>query len=155
MNAFQALSLLPVTWLSFCLYTLLRNYRQASKLGVPLVVTLISPDNPLWIALQSSLPTLFRKVNFASIDHLRYCRLGWEFKDRYVTHERLGDAFMVVTPAKNWLLVGNASAAYEIFSRSRDFGRPVWMLGECVERERKSIDAVQPCWTFSVPISQR
>ena len=114
---------------SFALYSLFHNYRCASKLGLPIVVAPVSPDNQIWIALQTGFPSIFRKISFASIGLVRYCRLGWEFQDRYKTHQRLGDAFVMVTPAKNWVYVADATAAGDIFSRSRDFGRPVWMLG--------------------------
>lgn len=90
----------------------------------------ISPDNSIWIALQTAFPFIIRRIPFGSIPLLRYCRLGWEFGDRYMTHQRLGDAWVLVTPGRNWLYVAQAEAAYDIFARGRDFGRPVFMLGE-------------------------
>lgn len=54
--------------------------------------------------------------------------LGGSFTIRYQTHERLGDSWILVTPAKNWFHTSHADAAHEILSRSRDFGRPVWMM---------------------------
>lgn len=67
---------------------------------------------------------------FGSIPLIRYCRLGWEFYDRYKTYRRLGDAWILVTSERNWLYVAQGQAAMEIFARGRDFGRPVFMLGE-------------------------
>ena len=110
----------------FCLGA---NYVNARKLGLPVVASPISPDNPLWLALQTSFSRLFRRLPFAATSFTRYCQLGWEFHDRFRTHLSLGDAWILVTPAKNWLYVANEKAVTEIFSRSRDFVRPVWMLG--------------------------
>lgn len=118
----------PLLWMLWGAYNLYINYQQASKLHVPLVFAPVSPDNPMWIAIQTAFPLVFRHVPFQSIPWIRYCRLGWEFHDRYRTHERLGDAWILVTPNRNWLYVANNEAAADIFSRSRDFGRPVWML---------------------------
>ena len=130
MAVYIALALIPLTWSFFKVYRLLANYRRASTLGVPLVLAPISPDNPFWIALQTAFPFVFRRIPFGSIPLLRYCRLGWEFHDRYATHQTLGDAWALVTPDRNWLHIANAESAYEIFARGRDFGRPVFMLGE-------------------------
>ena len=88
----------------------------------------ISPDNPLWIALQTAFTSLFKYVPFDAWSFTRYCKLGWEFHDRYRTYALLGDVFMLVTPDRNWLYIGEAEAANDVFSRGREFGRPVWML---------------------------
>lgn len=109
-------------------YCLLLNYRRASELNIPIAVVPISPDNPLWIALQTGLSPIFRYVPLEKISFTRYCRLGWEFHDRYKTHQRLGDEWILVTPAKNWFHTSQADAAHDILTRSREFGRPVWMM---------------------------
>ena len=134
----MALALLTaITTLGWCLYNFLllaRNYRQALQLKVPLIWTIVSPDNPIWIALQTAFPGFFGRLPFNTFTATKHCRLGWEFHDRYKTHQRLGDIWMLVTPYRCWLYVGEAQAAYSIFSRGRDFGRPIWMLGtlKCV-----------------------
>lgn len=124
-----ALLLPPIAWVLYNAYCLFSNYVKASKLGVPIVACAVSPGNPLWIAFQTALGSILCYLPFDAISLTRYCRLGWEFHDRYRTHLRLGDAFMLVTPARNWLYLANAQTVSDIFSRSRDFKRPVWMLG--------------------------
>lgn len=123
---------IPLLWIIWGAFNLFTNYQKASELHVPLVFAPISPDNPMWIAIQTAFPFVFQYVPFQSIPWIRYCRLGWEFHDRYKTHERLGDAWMLVTPHRIWLYVAQNKAAVDIFSRSRDFGRPVWMLGASI-----------------------
>ena len=130
MNIGIVLASISIAWFAFQACRLFLNYRQAMQIGLPLVFAPVSPDNPIWIALQTAFPSFFKHVPFGAVSWLRYCRLGWEFHDRYKTHERLGDAWMLVTPDKNWLYVGQGKAAHDIFSRNRDFGRPVWMLGK-------------------------
>ena len=129
MVLYLVLASLPLVWLCSTTFGLLRNRRRALKLEVPIVYAPISSDTPLWIAIQTAFPIIHKVVPFDDISFLRYCRLGWEFHDRSKTHERLGDAWVLVTPSKNWLYVAQAGAAYEIFSRGRDFERAVWMLG--------------------------
>lgn len=130
MAIYMTLALIPLAWSILTAYRLLANYRRASQLSIPLVVAPISPDNAIWIAFQTAFPSVIKFIPFGSIPLVHYCRLGWEFHDRYKTHQRLGDAWMLVTPERNWLYVAQGQAAYEIFARGRDFGRPVFMLGE-------------------------
>ena len=114
-------------WSFYNLHCFLSNYRRAAQLEIPIVIAPISPDSPLWIALQTAFSSLFRYVPFEMFSFTRYSRLGWEFHDRYKTHQRLGDSWILVTPDRNWFHTSKAEVAYDILSRSRDFGRPVWM----------------------------
>ena len=132
MAALLLLAAIPALWCIYNAYCLLLNYHRASQLNIPIVCVLISPDNPFWIALQTSFSSIFRPLPFDYFSVTRYCRLGWEFHDRYRTHQRLGDAWILVTPDKNWFHTCHAEAACDIFSRSRDFGRPVWMSGRII-----------------------
>lgn len=118
-----------ISYISYIFYSLYVNHSKASKLGLPLVITPITPDNPLWIALQTAFGSILRYFPFDALSFTRHCRLGWEFHDRYKTHSRLGDAWILVTPAKNWLYVANAASIVDMFGRGKDFTRPVWMLG--------------------------
>ena len=126
-----AILLALMLWLSVNIYCMFKNYLTAKALRISLVVAPVSPENAIWIALQTSLPSIFTSPLVVSNPLLRYCCLGWEFRERYRMHQKLGDSFMLVTPARNWLYVGEPDAAAEIFNRSRDFARPVWMTGEC------------------------
>ena len=125
----QVAILLLLLFVLYKVYSVYINYTKASKLGLPLVVSPITPDDPLWIALQTAFGGILRHFPFATTSFTRHCRLGWEFHDRYQTHARLGDAWILVTPVRNWLYVANPAAVINIFGRGQDFMRPVWMLG--------------------------
>lgn len=127
------------SWCLYNAYTLFLNYRLASQLQIPVVVIPISPDNPLWIALQTSLPSVFRRIPLDAFSFTRYCRLGWEFHDRYKTHERLGDEWILVTPNRNWFHTSRADVAHDILTRSREFGRPVWMMSTWLRVRRPNV----------------
>ncbi|KAF4626589.1 hypothetical protein G7Y89_g11573 [Cudoniella acicularis] len=122
------LTLLFVTYLTSIAYFIWVNYSKVVNLGLPIVIAPITPDNPLWIAVQTAFGSILRHFPFSATSFTRHCRLGWEFHDRFQTHLRLGDAWILVTPVRNWLYVANAEAITDIFSRGRDFTRPVWML---------------------------
>lgn len=122
--------LLLFLYILFKVYAFSVNYTKASQLGLPLVICPLTPDDPLWIAVQTAFGGILRHFPFSATSFTRHCRLGWEFHDRYRTHARLGDAWVLVTPVRNWLYVANAAAVANIFGRGQDFMRPVWMLGK-------------------------
>lgn len=93
----------PFAWLLYNIYCLLENYRRASKLKLPMVLVPVSPTNNLWIAAQTAFSSFFKHIPFEATSFTRHCRLGWEVHDRYKTRERLGDAWMLVTPNQIWL----------------------------------------------------
>ncbi|KAL8768824.1 MAG: hypothetical protein Q9194_005609, partial [Teloschistes cf. exilis] len=132
MDLLLLVALLPLSWISYSIYCLLHNYREASHLGIPIICVPISPDNQLWIALQTAFPSLYKRLPFNAFAPTRHCRLGWEFRDRYKTHERLGDAWVAVTPWRNWIYIAQAEAAAEIYARNRDFAQ-----GADWQRQRK------------------
>ncbi|KAL9083084.1 MAG: hypothetical protein Q9165_008663 [Trypethelium subeluteriae] len=119
---------LPIGWLLYNGYCLFCNFIKVSGLGLPCIVSPVTPENPLWIAFQTAFGAALRYFPFDATSFTRHIRLGWEFHDRYQTHTRLGDAWILVTPARNWLYVADNKAIADIFSRNRDFKRPVWML---------------------------
>ena len=71
---------------------------------------------------------LFKKSPFGNGRFTRFNWRGWEIQDRYRTHQELGDAFVFVTPGKNWLQLCNAEALADVFQRREDFVRPIEML---------------------------
>lgn len=129
MGVLLLLALVPVTLLMYNAYCLYENLQKASHLGIQRVIVPITPDNPIWIALQTGLSFIFRFVPLHAFSFTRYCRLGWEFHDRYKTHQNLGDAWVLVTPNRNWIYLAQAEAAVDVYSRNRDFVRCIWMLG--------------------------
>lgn len=128
-NSVLLLLLLPP--LAFALYNgycLFLNYITARRIGIPIIVLPVSPDNPVWMLTSSTVLRIVKAV-FGDCSVTRYGRLGWEYHDKDKTHLRLGDGVVLVTPAHNWVYVCNAEAFNEIFQRRNGFDRPPEMLG--------------------------
>jgi hypothetical protein len=49
---------------------------------------------------------------------------GWEFHDKCAVHERLGQAFVIVTTGHNRLIYADATMAHSILARRKDFLHP-------------------------------
>jgi hypothetical protein len=104
------------------------NYAVARKVGVPLIVLPISPENPTWVLISDFCIPIVKRIPFGSGNFTRYCHRGWEFYDRNRTHLELGDVFMIVTPRKNILYICNAEALAEVIERRNEFQRPLEVL---------------------------
>ena len=90
----------------------------------------IDSGNPLWMSVDTQLIRLFKYSPFGKGHFTRFNWRGWEIQDRYRAHQELGDAFIFVTPGKNWLQLCNAEALADVFHRREDFVRPTEMLGK-------------------------
>ncbi|KAA8569039.1 hypothetical protein EYC84_000712 [Monilinia fructicola] len=114
-------------WISYVLYSLAVNYNIARKTGLPLVILPIDSGNPLWMAVDTKILPYFKHLPLTK-NFTRFNYRGWEIRDRYRAHQELGDAFILVTPGKNWLQLCNAETLIDINARSREFTRPTEML---------------------------
>lgn len=137
------LATLPISlvgWVLYSAYCLALNYQIARKVGVPLVVIPISPENVLWIIAGNYLIPLFKRLPFGNGTFTRFNRHGWQTSDNGKAHLELGDAFITVTPGKNWLYVCNAEALTDIFRRGSDFPRTLEIIGKTSLARLHNID---------------
>ncbi|PVH92684.1 cytochrome P450 monooxygenase-like protein [Periconia macrospinosa] len=125
-----AFLVIPVGLLLSSLWGLYRNYRAARLLGIPILILPVSLSNPIWMLLVRHLIPLANRIPFGSGYFTRFCYTGWEFKDRGRAHLEYGDAFVTVTPGKNWIYVCDANVVSDIIRRERqgEFERPVELL---------------------------
>ncbi|KJK76620.1 hypothetical protein H634G_08208 [Metarhizium anisopliae BRIP 53293] len=105
-------------------YSLFRNYLVARKIGLRFHVIPISHLNHFWMLIDKKVLG-YVKLIFGESAFTRYNWMGWELHDRYYSHHELGDAFMLVTPGRNWLYVGHPEIVMEIVRRRDDFPRCV------------------------------
>lgn len=102
---------------------LLRNYRAARKLGVPVRIIPVDHINPLWSLSSQKVVSLLRRLPFGLGDNniTKYNYLGFEIPLRWKTHEELGDVFVLCSPARNWLYLGNPDIVTGMLKRNNDF----------------------------------
>ncbi|KAI1428246.1 putative cytochrome P450 [Xylaria sp. FL1777] len=105
-------------------YSLFSNYLLARKLGIRFRVIPISHLNRFWMLVDRKVLHYVRKF-FGETVFTRYNWMGWELPDRYFSHQELGDAFMLVTPGRNWLYIGHPDIVMEVTRRRDEFPRCV------------------------------
>jgi hypothetical protein len=107
--------------------SLVPNYLRARKVGLPVVIVPISPENAVWMLIGRYLTPFLQYVPFGNGHFIRFCHIGWEFDEKARAHLELGDAFMLATPGKNWIYLTNPESAHDIIrhERSGEFARSV------------------------------
>ncbi|KAI1270251.1 putative cytochrome P450 [Xylariaceae sp. FL1019] len=133
--------LLPVAVALQTAHHLYRNYCIARKIGIRFHVIPISHLNHFWMLVDRAVLRHVRRV-FGESNFTRYNWMGWELPDRYSSHHELGDAFMLVTPGRNWLYIGHPDVVVDIVRRRDDFPRCV-ELGQVLDVFGPSVGSVE------------
>ncbi|GAW16697.1 hypothetical protein ANO14919_061340 [Xylariales sp. No.14919] len=119
-----AIALLVSGATAYSMSQLVQNYLAARKIGLPIRVIPVSHTNPFWMLVDRRVLSIIKRVPFiGNSSFTRYNYRAWELADRYYSHAEMGDAFIIVTPGRNWLYVANPEALMDIFRRRTDFPR--------------------------------
>lgn len=102
---------------------LLQNYLAARKIGVPVRIIPVDHINPIWFLVSQKVVALLRKLPFGLGENniTRYNYFGFEIPLRWKSHEEMGDAFILCSPARNWLYLGNPDVITTMMKRINDF----------------------------------
>lgn len=123
-------SIIFASW-AWTLFSVVSNYNIARKLALPLIISPVSPLNPLWILTYKAFPLVLslKYLPFGFGTWARCTFMGWTFHDKQALHHELGPCFIVVTPSGNEISVADPSATHNILSRRKEFNKPAVMYG--------------------------
>ena len=111
-------------YVTYSLICLAQNYRAACKIGLPVVILPISPENPVWMLVGNRIVSIVRRL-FGESHFTRFSLRGWVFYDKSRAAEELGTCFVFVHPDKIWLYVCDAQVLQDVLHQSADFPRPL------------------------------
>ncbi|GKU08367.1 unnamed protein product [Fusarium langsethiae] len=122
----------PLLWTTLQLRALLRNYRSARHMRLPIVICPYDPDGPQLIDFKFVFAIISEPLRpilrlFLPVVVFRTFELtlwGWEFHDKGAAHQRLGPAFVVVTTGLNRLISADPVMAGTILARRQGFVHP-------------------------------
>lgn len=129
------IALIYVSWTLTCLET---NVRRARALSVPVVRTPLDPNGYLWVVVQ---PLVWKLLAFIPIrwgsypDMIRFSHRNWQFLEKSSPTARYGPVWALVSPGGIHLHFADPAAIEDIFSRWREFVRPVYKYGKTPIRE--------------------
>ena len=120
-----------LAWVLWTSLALLKNYRVASRIGLPIIVSPVSTLNPFWIISYRVFPAILslKKLPFGLGTWIRCTPMGWAFQDKHAIHDELGPIFTIVTPAGNELTVADPSVAHLVLARRKEYVKPAIMYG--------------------------
>lgn len=124
------LLILPLFVLLQHVIRLVTNYNNALKTGLPFVISPVDPMDPLWVISQKLFLPLIKHLPFGLGAFTRYNVRGWVYYDKYKMHAELGDAWINVTTGENMLFIADPDAANDVFSRRKDFVKPLRLYSE-------------------------
>ncbi|EXJ77289.1 hypothetical protein A1O3_10447 [Capronia epimyces CBS 606.96] len=110
--------------LAYLLWTVVRlasNYVEAKKTGLPILLCPVNPGSPLWMLSKEVLIPIFLRLPFGIGDWAGRAEVGWTFKEKFSVHARHGEAFIIVSPGENEIILANPSATDEVMRRRNDF----------------------------------
>lgn len=118
-------------FLSWTIISISLNYTAARKMGLPVIISPVSPLNPLWILTYRTFPSILSlsRLPFGLGKWARCTFLGWTFNDKHALHDELGPVFVVVTPGGNEVTVADSHATHDILSHRKEFIKPAAMYG--------------------------
>ncbi|KAH8168591.1 cytochrome p450 domain-containing protein [Sarocladium implicatum] len=102
---------------------IVRNYRIAKTIGLPIRILFISPHNPLWALVDRKIMIFLRKY-IGDNTFTRFNWRGWELRDRCRSFEEMGDAWVLVSSFVNNVIVNDPDAIMSIARRGTAFDRP-------------------------------
>jgi cytochrome P450 len=116
-----SISIAFVAWL---LISLTRNYTTAYTIGLPILLSPVYPLNPFWALLESRLVPLLTRLPFFLIKWIDYTEFSWAYYDRSQLHEKLGPAYVIVSPGDIRVILADPQAAEDVLLRRKDFIKP-------------------------------
>ena len=116
---------------SWTAISLFRNYQKARQIGLPLIISPVNPLNPVWILAFRFSPiiSLLKSLPGGIGKFARCVYIGWQFEDKYALHEELGNAFVLVTPGVNELILADPDAVNAVLARRKEYIKPAILYG--------------------------
>ena len=118
-----ALAIVSISLLLFLsrVASVIAHYRTARAIGLPIVFTPITWQDPFWLLMGPIIEPLLRRLPLGLGDWARYSVMGWQLEDRFAMHARLGPAFVIVSPSLNEIIIADPAASHEVLSHWRQY----------------------------------
>lgn len=115
-----------VAWIAWTAVSLFANFKLARQVGLPIIISPVSSLDPIWILAYRFLPIirLLKLLPFGWGNFARCTSIGWHFGEKYALHEQFGDAFILVTPSTNELVLADPDATTEVLGHRKEYPKP-------------------------------
>jgi cytochrome P450 len=115
---------LPIfLWIAHRGYKLFSNYRAACSFGLPIILLPVSFEEIWWMPLRP-LFSWVEHLPFGLGNWYIYTNMGWPTEDGARTSNRLGENFVLCSPACNAIATCYPSAIQKIFGEHKNWPQP-------------------------------
>lgn len=111
----------------FKIIKLVRNVFLARTTGLPYVVTPVLETEVLGLLATPVLRTLYHNHLDKGKGWPRWCRFvikDWQWEDKRLVHDELGDTFLCVSPEGIICYSADATVGWDVMNRRNDFTKP-------------------------------
>lgn len=105
------------------------NYAEAKKIGLPILCSPVNPAGPLWMSTKGFLIPILQKLPFGLGEWTSRAEVGWTYYPKFQVHSKYGEAFVIVTPGGNEIILAEPNAAEDVTRRRNDFIKDPLMYG--------------------------
>lgn len=122
---------LPFTFLLIRLLKIFPHYLRARSLNLPIYVSIITWQDPIWTLIHSYFLWL-SNLPFPPFDGIKYSWLGWTDVDKGRTHTEIGNAFCVVSPSRLEIFCAEPAVCLELTQKWKVWtkSREIYILFE-------------------------
>ena len=124
-----ALSSLVFAYVGWTIVRLSNNYHEAKKIGLPILICPVNPAGPLWLFSKDLLKPIFTKLPFGLGTWAGRAEVGWTFLEKFSVHAKYGEAFVIVSPGENEVVLADPAATEDVLRRRNDFIKNPDMYG--------------------------
>ena len=119
------LSVLILASVLWYLSALPQNFKNARRVGLPIYISPISPNNFAWLFIAGILgySSVARILPSFILEMIKLTIPGWEYHTKYSVHDQRGAAFVLVSPGVNTIVIADPEMAYNVLARRKGFGR--------------------------------
>lgn len=121
--AILAVILSVTLWLLRRSVNLYRNYVQARKLGLPIIICPFNWQDLYWSLFRGPLQWM-AEFPFDLGAWIELSTVGWPAEKKYHPHRKYGNTFVIVSPSCNELWVNDPDVAAEVMNRVKTWLKP-------------------------------
>ncbi|KAK5052743.1 hypothetical protein LTR84_002609 [Exophiala bonariae] len=110
-----------IAYVIWTIFRLQHNYVKAKKIGLPIIFSPVNVFGPLWLTTKGFLGSTLEKLPFGLGEWVARTEVGWTYHHKFQIHAEHGEAFIIVSPAENEIVLAEPNAAEEVMRRRNDF----------------------------------
>lgn len=101
-----------------------KHYRLAKKTGLPILISPFPPLHAIWPIGGDRIVSFFKSLPFGLGSFVYYSKFDTFVEERYSRFQQLGDAYIIVSPLDNSLVIADPDSIEDVQARWKDFVKP-------------------------------